>query len=84
MKGVIMSYRRSVHRTSGNQVIAQPQNVTTRDEASKLVGKKVTWNTGKRPLVGVVASAHGKQGAIRVRFETGAPGQCLSQEITIQ
>ena len=83
MKGVISSYRRSVHRTSSNQVIVHADGVSTREDAAKLAGKKVSWNTGKRALTGVVASAHGKQGALRVRFETGMPGQCLGQEITI-
>ena len=83
MKGTIANYRRSVHRTYGNQVIIQPEGVSSREEAEKLVGKKVSWNTGKRALNGEVASAHGKQGAVRVRFETGMPGQCLGQEVQI-
>ncbi len=83
MKGTIVNYRRSVHHTKGNQVIVQPEGVTSREEAEKLVGKKVVWNTGKRGLQGEVAAAHGKQGAVRVRFETGMPGQCLGQEVQI-
>ncbi len=78
-----MNYRRSAHRTSGNQVIIQPDGIETREAAAKLVGKKVTWNTGKRAIAGEVASAHGKKGAVRVRFETGMPGQCVGQEISI-
>jgi len=84
MKGIITNYRRSVHRTASNQVIVQPEGLADREAAAKLVGKKVTWNTGKRALSGEVASAHGKKGAIRVRFETGMPGQALGQEVTIQ
>ncbi len=78
-----MNYRRSVTRTSGNQMIIQPEGVESREAAAKLAGKKVTWNTGKRALHGEVASAHGKKGALRVRFETGMPGQCLGQEVQI-
>ncbi len=84
MKGVISSYRRSRHVTSSNQLIVAVEGVTTREEAAKLVGKKVTWNTGKRALTGEVAAAHGKKGAVRVRFSTGMPGQCLGQAVTIQ
>ncbi len=83
MRGIIANYRRSVHRTKGNQVIVQPEGCGDREAAAKLVGKKVSWNTGKRALTGEVASAHGKQGAVRVRFETGMPGQCLGQEVQI-
>ncbi len=79
-----MNYRRSVHRTRGNQVIIQPEGVSDREAAAKLIGKKVTWNTGKRALSGEVAGAHGKKGAVRVRFTTGMPGQSLGQEVTIQ
>jgi len=84
MKGVVMNYRRSPHRPSQNQMIILPDGISTRDAAAKLVGKKVTWNTGKRAIAGEVASAHGKQGAIRVRFETGMPGQAVGKEVTIQ
>ncbi len=84
MKGVVVNYKRSGHRTSGNQLIIQAEGVKDRDAAAKLVGKTVTWNTGKRALSGVVASAHGKQGAVRVRFETGMPGQCAGQEVTFK
>jgi large subunit ribosomal protein L35Ae len=83
MKGIIASYRRSGHRLSGNQVIVQVPTLVNREAATKLVGKKVTWNTGTRALTGEVASAHGKRGALRVRFETGMPGQCLGQEVSI-
>lgn len=84
MKGVISSYRRGRHVTTGNQVIILPEGSTSKEEAAKLVGKKVTWNTGKRALTGEVRSAHGNSGAIRVLFETGMPGQCLGQQVTIQ
>lgn len=84
MKARIASYRRSVTRTYGNQVIVEAEGVANREAATKLVGKKVTWNTGKRSLSGEIASAHGKKGALRVRFEGGMPGQCLGQEVSIQ
>lgn len=64
-------------------MIVQPEECTKREDAEKLVGKKVTWNTGKRSLEGEVASAHGNSGAVRVRFSTGMPGQALGQEVTI-
>lgn len=84
MKGRIVNYRRSVHRTKGNQVIVQATGISSKEEAAKLVGKKVTWNTGKRPLEGEIAAAHGNSGALRARFSTGLPGQCIGKEVTIQ
>lgn len=83
MKGIISNYRRSRHRMTGNQVIVQPEGVASKEEAEKLVGKKVTWNTGARSLNGEVRGAHGNKGAVRVLFETGMPGQCLGREVTL-
>ena len=83
MKGVIVHYRQNRHTTDGNQIIIQPEECSTRADAEKLVGKKVTWNTGKRDLIGTVASAHGNSGAIRAVFEQGLPGQALSTKVTI-
>lgn len=83
MKGIIANYKRSVHRTSSNQVIVQADGISSKEDAEKLVGKKVSWNTGKRVLEGEVTSAHGNSGALRVRFEQGMPGQCLGQEVSI-
>ena len=58
-------------------------SVTKRGEAVKLVGKKVVYNTGKKDMVGKVASAHGNKGALRVVFETGMPGQALGKKVKI-
>ena len=83
MKGVIVHYRQNRHTTDGNQIIVQPEGCDSREAAEKLVGKSVTWNTGKQDLVGKIASAHGNSGAVRVVFEKGMPGQSLGQQITI-
>jgi large subunit ribosomal protein L35Ae len=58
-------------------------SVTDRAAAEKLVGKKVTFNTGKKDIAGEVRSAHGNKGALRVLFETGMPGQALGQKVSV-
>lgn len=83
MKGVIVHYRQNRHTTDGNQIIVQPEGCDSREAALKLVGKTVTWNTGKQDLTGKIASAHGNSGAVRVVFEKGMPGQSLGQEVKI-
>lgn len=83
MKGVIVHYRQNRHTTDGNQLIVQPEGCDSRGAAEKLVGKSVTWNTGRQDIVGKVASAHGNSGAVRVVFENGMPGQSLGQQIKI-
>ena len=84
MEGTIVHYRQNRHTTDGNQLIVQPKGVATREAAQKLVGKEVVWNTGKRDMAGKVASAHGNSGAIRVVFDTGMPGQAISQKVKIE
>lgn len=58
--------------------------VASREDAEKLVGKKVSYETGKKTLSGEVRSAHGNSGAVRVLFETGMPGQALGQQVQIE
>ena len=83
MEGTIINFKRGQRITSDNQMIVKVPSLTTKEEAKKLVGKKVAYNTGKKDMVGVVASAHGNSGALRVRFETGMPGQAIGQKVKI-
>jgi large subunit ribosomal protein L35Ae len=84
MNGTIINFRRGIHITSPNQMIIKPENTANKEEAAKLVGKKVLYNTGKKDMTGNVASAHGNSGAIRVIFETGMPGQAIGQKVKIE
>ena len=83
MKGVIVNYKGGKHTQVTNQMIISSEEVTSREEAEKLVGKKVVWNTGKKDITGEVRSAHGNSGAIRVLFETGMPGQSIGKVVEI-
>ena len=83
MNGVIVNYKSGKHTQTTNQMIVQAQGVSSREEASKLVGKKVVFNTGKKDITGEVRSAHGNSGALRVLFETGMPGQALGKQVSI-
>jgi ribosomal protein L35AE/L33A len=83
MEGVIVHYRQNRHTQDGNQIIVQATGVDSKEAAEKLVGKNVTWNTGKKDMVGTVASTHGNSGAIRVVFTTGMPGQALGTKVSI-
>ena len=65
-------------------MIVKVPGVDSREEAEKLVGKIVSWNTGKKDIIGKVASAHGNKGALRVIFETGMPGQAIGSKVIIK
>ena len=83
MNGTINNYKRSIKRTSQKHMIIIVDDLKTRAEAAKLVGKKVTYNTGAKDMHGKVASAHGNKGAVRVIFETGMPGQSIGGKVKI-
>jgi len=60
------------------------ENVNKKEDAQKLVGKKVVYNTGKKDILGKVSGAHGNKGAVRVIFETGMPGQAIGKKVKIE
>ena len=81
MIGTIVNFRRGKHITSNNQMVVKPEASVSKEDAAKLVGKKVSYNTGKKDMLGEVVSAHGNSGAVRVKFETGMPGQAIGQKV---
>jgi large subunit ribosomal protein L35Ae len=83
MEGIIINFRKSMHTVSENQMVVKVTGVETKEAAAKLVGKKVTYNTGKKDMVGQVTATHGNSGALRVKFETGMPGQSICQKVTV-
>jgi large subunit ribosomal protein L35Ae len=64
-------------------MIIAVEGVDSKDKAEKLVGKTISYNTGKRNINGKIASTHGNSGAVRAIFETGMPGQSLGKQVTI-
>jgi large subunit ribosomal protein L35Ae len=82
MKGIIVNYKGGKHTQVTNQMIITVESVTTKEEAAKLVGKTIVYNTGKKDIKGEVRSAHGNSGALRVLFETGMPGQSIGKSVT--
>lgn len=83
MDGTIVNYKGGKHTQVTNQMIIIVSGVDSKEAAAKLVGKKVTYNTGKKDITGEVRSAHGNSGALRVLFETGMPGQAIGKQVTL-
>jgi len=83
MNGIIVNYKGGRHTQVTNQMIVTVEDLTSREQAAKLVGKKVVYDTGKKDISGEVRSAHGNSGALRVLFETGMPGQAIGKTVTI-
>ena len=85
MEGVIVNFRGSRRVKSHNQMILEVAGFDSKEKASKLVGKKVIWKTpGTKSLNGQITAVHGNSGALRVRFETGMPGQSIGQKVSIE
>jgi len=84
MEGVIKNFKRGRHTYTGNQMVVYVESVKSKEDASKLIGKKVTWkSTGGKEINGEVRSAHGNKGALRVMFSTGMPGQAIGTKVAI-
>lgn len=85
MECVIVNFRGSRRVKKGNQMIIQVGGVDSKEKAGQLVGKKVIWKTSAgKELNGQISSVHGNSGALRVRFDTGMPGQSIGSKVSIE
>jgi large subunit ribosomal protein L35Ae len=84
MKGKIVSYRRSRNTQKNDQMLLKVEGVDSKENAGKLVGKKVVWKSKKAVIEGKINAAHGGKGVVRATFEKGMPGQSISSEVEIQ
>lgn len=85
MEGTIVHFRGSRRVKRTNQMILQVPGVDNKEKATKLIGKKVVWKTSAgKQLTGQITNIHGNSGALRVRFDTGMPGQSIGQKVVIE
>lgn len=85
MQGIIANFKGGRHTQVTNQMIIVIDSVKNKEEAAKLVGKKVIWKSpADKEIKGEIRSAHGNKGAVRVLFEKGMPGQSISNKVDIQ
>lgn len=83
MNGRILHFRQNRHSTTGHHILIEVDGVGSREAAEKLVGKKVTWNSGKSEISGEIAAPHGNSGVLRAIFEKGLPGQAITTDVKI-
>ncbi|MDP6293694.1 MAG: 50S ribosomal protein L35ae [Candidatus Woesearchaeota archaeon] len=85
MEARIASFRGSRLTRYDNHMIIHVDTSKNREDAEKLVGKSVTWeSTSKKQLKGKIAGAHGNNGRVRAIFESGMPGQSLGAVVKIE
>lgn len=84
LKGVVVNYRIGPREQYPHECILQFPGISSRSEASQLIGRKVSWTDGKKnTIVGVIVAPHGNNGLVRARFRRGLPGQALGTEVRI-
>ena len=85
MEGTIVHFRGSRRVKRSNQMILQVKGVDNKDKASKMIGKKVVWKTSAgKEMVGQITNIHGNKGALRIRFDTGMPGQSIGTKVSVE
>ena len=86
MEGVIVNFRGGRHTQNHYQMIVLPSGIEDKEKAKPLVGKTVVWKTPAKEakeIKGKIAAVHGGNGAVRVIFETGMPGQAVGGKVSI-
>jgi large subunit ribosomal protein L35Ae len=84
MKGIVVQFRRG-RKTIHEKHFLLDLGFTSREEASKTVGKEIIWKSPSGKLIkGKIASAHGNKGIVRAIFERGLPGQAITTEVEVK
>lgn len=84
MKGKIVQFRRGRHRINERHYLIDV-GAKNRKDASGFVGKEVIWKSSAgKEIKGKVSSAHGNKGLVRAIFETGLPGQAITNEVEVK
>lgn len=82
-QGVIVNYRIGPKNQRSKECIIQFTNTKSVSEASRLIGRKVAWKSGKNKIIGKIVDTHGNKGLVRARFRRGLPGQALGTTIEL-
>jgi len=84
MEAVISNYRRGRHHQNLRQIVLKVG--TTAEQASKMLGKTISWTTETGKVIkGKATHLHGRTGSVRVVFdEKGLPGQALGKKAKVE
>ncbi|MDD5178105.1 MAG: 50S ribosomal protein L35ae [Candidatus Nanoarchaeia archaeon] len=84
MEAMINTFRMGRHTHQTNQMIISIKSIDNKEKAEKLVGKKVSWKSPKgTEIKGEIRAIHGNNGALRVLFEKGMPGQAVGTKVEV-
>jgi len=83
MKGILVQFRRGRHRIKEKHYLLDV-GMQNREEAKKMAGKAVSWKSSAGKVIrGKISDAHGNKGLVRAIFESGLPGQAITDEIEV-
>jgi len=83
VQGIIVNHRVGPRTQKPREFIIQFSHVNSVSEASRLIGRKVAWKSGKIIIVGKIVALHGKKGVLRARFRKGLPSQALGTSVDL-
>jgi len=84
MDATIVNFKMGRHHQTDNQMILTIEGIDSREKARSLVGKTVVWKSpADKEIKGEIRSEHGNNGAVRVLFEKGMPGQAIGTKVSI-
>ncbi|MBS3070986.1 50S ribosomal protein L35ae [Candidatus Pacearchaeota archaeon] len=87
MKGKVIQFRRGRKTIHERHFIIEALGVTSKESATKLIGKEVSWvspGKNKKIIKGKVSGTHGNKGLVRVIFEKGLPGQAITTNVEVK
>ena len=82
-EGFVVNYRKGIKTQRNNTCLLFFENMSSHREASKLIGRKVTWQSKDRSILGKIVALHGKKGLVRARFRKGLPGEAIGTSIKL-
>jgi len=81
--GRIVNYRIGIRTQFSRECLIQFAHVDSVAQAGQLVGQKVVWKGENKKHIGKIVGFHGKNGAVRVKFKKGVPGQALGTTVEL-
>lgn len=81
--GRITNFRTGPKSQNPKECLIQFTGISTSSLAGKLVGQKVTWKNETCSKIGKIASAHGRNGMVIVKFKHGVPGQAIGSVVEL-
>ena len=81
--GRIVNYRIGIRTQMSRECLVQFADVVSAAQAGQLGGKKVVWKGENKKFIGKIVGLHGKNGAVRVKFKKGVPGQALGTTVEL-